>query len=118
LSDKASGLSSEKAFLPNERRIQQVLEIERQGQAIHEAALREAAQLPAQAEQEAQALIEKARADAQDEARQLIASAQATEECARILAEAEEAVRRMEALATSHSERAVSYVLDQVVGKE
>jgi len=47
----------------NEKNIQEVLEIEKQADAIHEAALHEAQQIPVQAEQEAQALIEKARAD-------------------------------------------------------
>ena len=67
----------------NEKLIQQVLEIEKQAQAIHEVAVREAGQLPTRAEQEAQALIEKARADAQEQARQLAADAQAQEEAAR-----------------------------------
>jgi F0F1-type ATP synthase membrane subunit b/b' len=102
----------------NEKRIQQVLDIERQAQAIHKAAIHEAAQLPIQAEQEAQALVEKARVDAQEEAHQLIANAHAEEACAQIMAQAEEDVRRMEALAMSHFDRAVGYVLDRVVGRE
>ncbi len=44
----------------NERNIQQVLKIEEQAQEIHEAAMKEAQQLPLVTEQEAQALIEKA----------------------------------------------------------
>lgn len=101
----------------NEKRIQQVLDIERQAQAIHKAAIHKAAQLPIQAEQEAQALVEKTRVDAQEEARQLIANAYAEEACAQIMAQAEEDVRRMEALAMSHFDRAVGYVLDRVVGR-
>jgi F0F1-type ATP synthase membrane subunit b/b' len=80
--------------------------------------MREAEQLPILAEQEAQAFIEKARADAEEQARQSVANAQAPAECARILAQAEEEVRRMEALAMSHFDRAVGYVLDQVAGRE
>jgi vacuolar-type H+-ATPase subunit H len=102
----------------NEKLIQQVLEIEEQAQAIHEAAMHEAEQLPKQAEQEAQAVIEKARADTREEARRLVASAQAQEECARILAQAEEEAHRMEALASRHFDRAVGYVLDRVAGRE
>jgi len=102
----------------NEKFIQQVLAIEEQAQAIHEAAMHEAEQSPTQAEQEAQAVIEKARSDAQEEARQLIAQAQAKEECARILTQAEKEARRMEVLATSHMDRSVSYVLDRVAGRE
>ena len=66
----------------NENRIQQVLEIEKRAQEIHEVAIRDAQQLPISAEQESQAVIEKARAGAQEEARDLIASAQAKEETA------------------------------------
>jgi hypothetical protein len=44
----------------NNKYIQQVLEIEKKSQEIHEKAKREAQQLPILAEQEAQALIAKA----------------------------------------------------------
>jgi vacuolar-type H+-ATPase subunit H len=102
----------------NEQRIQQVLEIEKQAQAIHEAAVRDAEQLQKQAEQEAQALFEKTRAEAQEEARRLVADAPASEECARILAQSEDESRRMETLAAKHFDRAVGYVLDRLVGRE
>jgi vacuolar-type H+-ATPase subunit H len=102
----------------NENRIQQVLEIEKQAQEIHEAAIREAQQLPILAEQESQAVIEKARVAAQQEARELIANAQATEETARILAAAEGKNNQVEALAMSNFDRAVNYILDRVTGKE
>jgi V/A-type H+-transporting ATPase subunit G/H len=123
LNEKAIGgrraaSAGESTSLHSEEHIQQVLEIEGQARAIHQAAEREAEQLPRQVEQEAQALIEKARTDAQEEAHRLIANAQAPEECARILAQAEEEVRRTEALALTHFDRAVAYVLDRLVGKE
>jgi len=102
----------------NENRIQQVLEIEKQAQEIHEVAIRDAQQLPILAEQESQAVIEKARAGAQEEARQLIANAQAKEETARILLEAERKNGQTEALAMSNFDRAVNYILDRVIGKE
>jgi vacuolar-type H+-ATPase subunit H len=101
----------------NEQRIQQVLEIEKQAQAIHDAAVGDAEQLQKQAEHDAQALIEKTRADAQDEARQLVAQAQAHEESARILAESDEKSHQLETLAANHFDRAVAYVLDQLIGK-
>lgn len=103
----------------NEERVRQVLEIEKQAQAIHDAAVAEADQLPIQAAKEAQAIIEEARTDAQAEARRLVADAQteAQEEGVRIVAQAEEDARRMEALAMNHFDRAVSYVLDQVVSR-
>ncbi len=102
----------------NENRIQQVLEIEKQAQEIHETAIREAQQLPILAEQESQAVIEKARGAAQKEARELIANAQAKDETDRILAEAEKKNHQVEALAMSNFDRAVNYILDRVIGKE
>jgi vacuolar-type H+-ATPase subunit H len=102
----------------NEQRIRQVLEIEKQAQAIHEAAVRDAEQLQKQAEQEAQILVEKARAGAQEEAQHLAADVQARDECARILAQSEDKSRRIETLAAEHFDRAVGYVIDRLVGKE
>lgn len=102
----------------NEDYIQRMLEIEKRAQTIHHDALRQVEHLPVQAEKEARRLIEKARLEAQAEARQSAADAQAQEECARILDQAEEEARRMEQLARSHFDRAVGYILDQVVGRE
>jgi len=102
----------------NENRIQQVLEIEKQAQEIHEIAIHDAQQLPILADQEAQGVIEKVRADAQEEARQIIASAQAKEETVRILLEAEKKNHQVEALAMSNFDRAVNYILDRVIGRE
>lgn len=101
----------------NEKLIDQVLQIEKQAQEIHEAARREAEQLPIQAEKEAQALIEKARLEAEEEARRLVASAQSKEESTRILGEAEEKGRQFESLAMSNIDRAVTYVLERVAGR-
>ena len=103
----------------NEEYIEKVLEIEKQAQAVYDAAVREAEQSPVQAEKEAQALLEKVRTDAQAEARRLMAEAQAQArgESARVVKEAEEEAKRMEALAAGHFDRAVSYVLDRVAGK-
>jgi vacuolar-type H+-ATPase subunit H len=106
------------SLLHNRNRIQQVLEIEKQAQAVHDAAVREAEQFPIRAEQDAKALIEKAKAAAEEEARQLIAKAQSEEESARILAQGQEEVRRMEVVAMSNSDRALHYVLDRVAGRE
>jgi vacuolar-type H+-ATPase subunit H len=102
----------------NEKRIQQVLEIEKQAQAIHDKAVAEAERLPAQAEQEALAMVEKARADAQAEARALIAKAQAKEEVEAILVDANSKIQRIDVSAQANLSRAVSYVLNRVVGKE
>jgi vacuolar-type H+-ATPase subunit H len=101
----------------NEKHIQQVLQIEKQAQEIHEAAMKEAQQLPVIAEQEAQALIEKAQAEAQQKAREMVSEVKADEESARILAETEEKNQQFEALATSNFDRAVNYVLERVIGR-
>jgi len=101
----------------NENRIQQVLDIEKQAQEIHDAAVRDAQQLPIVAEQEAQSLLGKARADAHDEARQLVANAQAEDEVARILAQADEKNRQIETLAMKNFDRAVAYVLERLAGR-
>ena len=101
----------------NEKHIQQVLDIEKQAQEIHESAMKEAQQLPVTAEQEAQALIEKARAEAEQKAREMVSGVKADEESARILAEAEEKNKQFEAVAAGNLDRAVNYVLDRVIGR-
>jgi hypothetical protein len=101
----------------NEKHIQKVLEIEKRAREIHEAALKEAQQLPVIAEQEAQALIEKAKAEAQKEARELVSQVKADEESARILSETEEKNKQFDTLATSNLDRAVAYVLERVIGR-
>ncbi len=102
----------------DEKRIQEVLKIEKQAQEIYEAALREAEQLPVLASQESQSLIDKTKTEAEAEARRLVANAEAKEECARILADAEDKSNRMKGLAMSHMERAIGYVLDRVAGRD
>ena len=101
----------------NERNIQQVLNIEKKAQEIHDAAVKEAQQLPLVTEQEAQASIEKARAEAQQKAREMISEVKADEESARILSEVEEKNKQFETLAMSNIDRAVSYVLERVIGR-
>ena len=101
----------------NEKHIQQVIAIENQAQEIHDAATREAQQLPVTAEQEAQALIESARTEAEQKAREIVSEVKADEESARILSEAEEKNRQLESLAINNLDRAVSYVLDRVIGR-
>jgi vacuolar-type H+-ATPase subunit H len=101
----------------DDKRIQQVLKIEKQAQEIHDAAVKEAQQLPSIAEQEAQALIEKSKADAQQKAREMVSKVQADDESARILAEVEEKNKQFEAQAMSNFDRAVNYVLERVIGR-
>ena len=101
----------------NEKRIQQVLEIEKQANAVHDAAVSEAAQVPVQAEKEAQEILDKARGDAEEEARKMLEKAHAEEESAEIMAQAEQNVQHIETLALGNLNRAVAYVLARVVGK-
>lgn len=102
----------------DEKRIEQVLEIENQAKEVHESALREAEQIRLQAEQESQALIDKAKADAEQEGRWIVAHVQVEDERDRILSQAEQDAREMEGIAMVHFERAVTFVLNQVIGKE
>ncbi len=102
----------------NEKRIQQVLDIEQQARAVYESAVEEAKRLPDHAEQESQAMLQRAREEAEREAKQVIQKAQGEEESAQIMAQAEEKVRRMDNLAHGNFDRAVSDVLYRVVGKE
>ncbi len=102
----------------NEKRIQQVLEIEKQAQQILDSATREAKQLPVAADQEAQQLIEKARVAAQEEARQIVEKARAADETSRIVAEAEEKIRLFEKSAAAHFHHAVAQVIENVIGTE
>jgi vacuolar-type H+-ATPase subunit H len=102
----------------NEKRIQQVLDIEKEADAIHDKAVDQATQLPQQAQKEADELVAKARADAEKEAKQLIAKAQAEDERAQILSQAEEKIHRAEMLSMNNFDRAVQYVLARVVGRE
>jgi V/A-type H+-transporting ATPase subunit G/H len=101
----------------NNKYIQQVLEIEKQSQEIHEKAKREAQELPVLAEQEAQALIAKAKTEAQEEARQIVAQAQAKDEAEGILDEINKKKSEIEELANANLDKAVAYVLERVMGR-
>ncbi len=102
----------------NEKRIQQVIEVEKQAQALYESALKEADRLPRQAEAEGQALIEQARREAEDEVRRLLTGAQSEDEARQILQEAEEKNRRVEQQVASNFEQAVGLILARVYGEE
>jgi vacuolar-type H+-ATPase subunit H len=101
----------------NNKYIQQVLDIEKQSQEIHEKAKREAQELPVLAEQEAQALIAKAKAEAQEEARKIVAEAQAEDEATNILTEVERKNSELEAKANANFDKTVAYVLERVIGR-
>ena len=108
----------EAQILMNEQNIQAVLKLEKKARSVYEAAVKEAEQLPVQVEQEAQAFIEKARTDAQNEARDLISRAEAKEEAGKILAEADEKGKQMDGAAKKNFDKAVAYIIKQVVNRE
>ncbi len=101
----------------NEKRIEQVLDIEKQAQDILNEATREAEQLPARAEQEGQALIAQARADAEAEARKIVDAAQSEDRVNEILAGMTKTSSDAEAKAKANFDKAVTYVLERVIGK-
>jgi vacuolar-type H+-ATPase subunit H len=105
-------------ILMNDQNIQAVLKLEIKARSVYDAAVREAEQLPVQAEHESQAFIEKARIDTQNGARELISKAEAKEDASRIMAEADEKARQMEAAAMMNLDKAVAYVLKQVIKRE
>ncbi len=101
----------------NEKRIEQVMEIEREAQRILDAAREQAARLPLDADRDAQDLIEKARLEAEAEAKRIIDEAGAKQETQQILSTADEHIRQSEATAAANQQRAIDYVLDKVLGK-
>ena len=102
----------------DDKRIQQVLDIEKQAEAIYQSAVSQAVQLPMQAENEAADLLEKARLEAEEEARRIVEKATTGEESELIASDAMEKIQKMEAMASMNQNRAVTYVLARVVGRE
>jgi vacuolar-type H+-ATPase subunit H len=102
----------------NEKRIQDVIELEKQADAIYAQAVAEAAQIPVEAESESEQYLEKNRMEAHVEARQVTENAKAEEECERIISQSNEKMQRTETIARGNMVRAISYVLNRVVGRE
>jgi len=100
----------------NDKSIQQVIELEKHAQEIRDQAEHEAEQLPLQAEQQAQSLIQQARTEAQGQAQKLVSEVQGDEATARILGEADAKNKELESAARKNFDRAVKYIVDQVVG--
>ncbi len=101
----------------NENRIQQVLEIEKQAQEIHDKASLAAKEIPVKAEQEALALIARAKAEANEEARKIIESAQSNDASGQITADIASKNSEFETLAKKNFDKAVSFVLERVIGR-
>jgi vacuolar-type H+-ATPase subunit H len=102
----------------NEKKIQAVIEIEKQASEVYDKAVKDADRIPVQAEKDAQELVEKARTEAEAEAQRLLASAQPKDQCEKILADSEKQIKHNEAVAKQNFERAVTYVISRVLGRE
>ena len=100
----------------NEKRIQEVIEIEKQAQQLLATASRAAEDLPAKAEAEAREIIERARASAKQEAQKLLERSAAEDEAAEIIAKSQATMAEGDRLAEKNMEKAVTYVLQQVIG--
>lgn len=101
----------------NEKRIQEVVKIEKQADEIYSKAVSEAERIPLLAEQETKSLIENGRSQAEKEAKVLIESSQTNDETNRILRDAESKIEQNSTLAKRNIERATAYVISRVVGR-
>lgn len=102
----------------NEKRIQEVIDIEKQADAIFNQAVNEADRIPRQAELEAKALIENVRAEAEKEAKKILANAEAKDECNKIMDKAEAEIQHSQTLAKRNFDRSVTYVISRVLGRD
>jgi vacuolar-type H+-ATPase subunit H len=102
----------------NDKRIQDVIEIENQADEIYQKAVAESQRIPQEAEQEAKKLLSDAKAAAELQVQDLIKKAEAKQESDDILAKAEEAIHHNDALAKRNFDRAVSYVIARILGRE
>ncbi len=101
----------------NEKRIQEVIEIEKKADEIFNKAVAEAERMPQQAEQEVKTLIESSRLQAEKEAQTLLANAQTKDESDKILSQAQETTQKNATLAKHNFERSTTYVISRVVGR-
>lgn len=100
----------------NEKRIQEVIEIEKRAQQLLATASRAAEDLPAKAEIDAREIIERAKSSAKQEAKQLMERTAAEDEAAEIIAKSQAKMGDDDRLAEKNLEKAVAYVLQQVIG--
>ncbi len=102
----------------NEKRIQEVIEIEKKAVEAYNKSVKDAERIPAQAEKDAKTLLEKSRSNAESEAQELLAKSHPTDQCEKILADAESQIKHNENSAKRNFDRAVSYVISRVLGRE
>jgi vacuolar-type H+-ATPase subunit H len=100
--------------------IAQILSVEEAAVQIHDDAQRQAEQVTAEARQASTTVREQTLAHIRQQAEQIAAEGQRAAEVsrARIIAQAEAEAQRLENVAAQHLERAVSFVLDQIAGRE
>lgn len=101
----------------NENRIGEVIEVEKRAQEMVARATHEAEQLPIEAEARAVAIAEGARAAAQDQAARIIQEATQAADSSQIISHTEENMSRIARLADKNLEKAISYVLERVLGR-
>jgi vacuolar-type H+-ATPase subunit H len=100
--------------------ITQILAIEEQAVQIHDDARRQADHVTAEAKKTATTVREQTLDNIRRQAEQIIAEGQHTAEVtrSRIIAQAEAEAHHLENVAAQHLDRAVSFVLDQIAGRE
>jgi vacuolar-type H+-ATPase subunit H len=100
--------------------ISQILAIEEAAVQIHDDAQRQAEQVTAEAKKASTTVREQTLAHMRQQAEQIAAEGRQAAEVsrARIIAQAEAEAQRLENLAAQHLDRAVSFVLDQIAGRE
>ena len=100
--------------------IARILSIEQEASGIYAETQRQAARLIEAAKESASVLRERTLAETHKEAEQILATGrgEAEAERARTMAQAKAEAQCMENLAAQHFERALNFVLDQIVGRE
>ena len=91
---------------------------EKRAEELLASATREAGDLPAQAESEAREMLAKAREAAKAEADDLVERAQSEVNATEIMSKTQEKIRQAEALGLKNFERAVAFVLEQLLATE
>jgi vacuolar-type H+-ATPase subunit H len=100
--------------------ITQILAIEEQAVQIHTDARQQAERVTAEAEEAATTVREQMLVNIRQQAEQIIAKGQHTAEVTRgrTIAQAEAEAQHLENTAAQHLDQAVSFVLDQIAGRE
>jgi vacuolar-type H+-ATPase subunit H len=101
----------------NEKRIREVIEVEKRALDMVAQANREAEQIPVEAEARAASIVDMARAAARDEAQRMVQRAKEGQESSGILAQAAVRMSQTAGLAEKNLEKAVMFVLERVLAR-